>query len=260
MRNAAWVPQSDGRFVVPAEARADLLPAGFPYDPGKKWLKAIGFGETFVKRAEDTRQKQSIAKQLGFEDGAALEDAQWFAALDPAQRQDFKQQVDNRTKFALSESEPANPERRAKRVVAGAKLAPDRITEEHTRSVPVGLQAVKQDAERYLRRQYTNSDDEMFCQICKQPLPFRLSNGRHYVEKVEFIAGLDRLHYQNYLALCPNHAAMIQHAHGSKDFVKEMLMACDGNTLDIVLAEADASIYFTRTHLLDLKAVLAAEP
>ncbi|WP_295525778.1 hypothetical protein [Novosphingobium sp. Chol11] len=259
MREAAWVPQSDGRFVVPAEARADLLPPGFPYDPGKRWLKAIGFGEAFAKRSDEARQKQSIAKQLGFEDGAALEDAQWFAGLDPAERLDFKQQVENRRIFSLPESEPGNPERRAERVLDAAAQAPDRATEERPRSVSVGLQAVKQEAEQYLRQQYTNLDGDMICQVCKGPLPFRLPDGRHYVEKVEFIADVVRRHHQNYLALCPNHAAMMQHAHGSKDLVKEMLMDCDGDTLDIILAGADESIYFTRTHLLDLKVALASE-
>ncbi|OYY89809.1 MAG: hypothetical protein B7Y45_10310 [Sphingomonas sp. 28-66-16] len=259
LRAAAWVPQSDGRFVVPAEARADLLPAGFPYDPGKRWLKAIGFGEALAKRSEEAKQKQSIAKQLGFQDGTALEDAQWFAGLDPAERLVFKQQVENRRSFSLPESQPGNPDRRAERVLAMAAEAPERVTEERTRSVSAGLQAVKQEAEQYLRRQYTNADGVMICQVCQGPLPFRLPDGRHYVEKVEFIAEVDRRHHQNYLALCPNHAAMIQHAHGSEDLVREMLLDCDTDTLDIVLAETDASIYFTRTHLLDLKAVIASE-
>lgn len=258
MRRAAWVPQSDGRFVAPAEARADLLPAGFPYDPGRPWLKAIGFGEAVAKRSEEARQKLSIAKQLGFDDSSALEDAKWFASLDPQERLLLKQQIESQKNFSLPLSEPSNPERRAERVLAAAVQAPDRETEERTRSVSVGLNAVKQEAEQYLRLQYTNSDGEMICQVCKRTLPFRLSDGRYYVEKVEFIAGLDRRHYQNYLALCPNHAAMMQHAHGSKNLVKEMLEDCDGDTLDIVLAEADTSIYFTRTHLLDLKAVLAS--
>lgn len=259
MRNAAWVPQSDGRFVVPADARADLLPAGFPFDPGKKWLKAIGFGEALAKRSDEVRQKQSIAKQLGFEDGTALEDAQWFAGLDPAERLVVKQQVENRRNFSLPASEPGNPERRAEKVLAMATEAPERVTEERMRAVSVGFQAVKQEADQYLRRQYTNADGEMICQVCQGPLPFRLPDGRHYVEKVEFITGVDRRHYQNYLALCPNHAAMIQHAHETEDLVREMLQHCDSDTLDIVLAGADASIYFTRTHLLDLKTVIASE-
>src|SRR5207237_1080880 len=34
LRDQAWVPQTDGRFVRPAEATRDLLPSGFPFDPG----------------------------------------------------------------------------------------------------------------------------------------------------------------------------------------------------------------------------------
>lgn len=258
MRKAAWVPQNDGRFVVPAEARSDLLPPGFPFDPGKKWLKSIGFGEAVVKRSEEARQKQSIAKQLGFEDGSALEDAQWFAGLDPEERQVFKQQVESRRNFVLPEHESSNPDRRAERVMTMAVDAPERITEERTRSVPVGMAGVKQEAEQYLRQQYTNADGEMICQVCKGPLPFRLDDGRYYVEKVEFIGGVDRRHHQNYLALCPNHAAMFQHAHGSEDLIKDLLLDCDESSLDVILAGTDETIYFTSTHLLDLKAVVGA--
>ena len=60
----------------------------------------------------------------------------------------------------------------------------------------------------------------MICQVCKnqKPLPFRLADGSYYFEAVEFLpkSALKKLHYQNYLALCPNHAAMYQHANGSR--------------------------------------------
>ena len=40
LRNAAWVPQDNNLFVRPAEASRDLLPDGFAFDPGQRWLKA----------------------------------------------------------------------------------------------------------------------------------------------------------------------------------------------------------------------------
>jgi len=41
LRNTAWVPQGTGSFVRPAEATRDLLPEGFPFDPGWPWIKAV---------------------------------------------------------------------------------------------------------------------------------------------------------------------------------------------------------------------------
>ena len=55
----------------------------------------------------------------------------------------------------------------------------------------------------------------MICQVCQERLPFKLDDGSYYFEKVEFLPELQNRHYQNYLALCPNHAAMYQHANGS---------------------------------------------
>ena len=260
LKSTKWIPQSGGEFVTPEQARADLLPAGFPFDAGKKWLKAVNFGDEAEKRSAETRQKQSIAKELGFDDGDALADAQWFAGLNPDERRSFKLEMERRTAFSLPASEPVNPERRALKVSDLAAEAPGKIVENRTRSVSVGLGPVKDDADQYLREQYTNPDGEMICQICKgdAPLPFRLADGRYYVEKVEFLRSADKRHFQNYIALCPNHAAMFKHVLGSGDLMLEMLMACEDGNLEIILADNDASIYFTQKHLADLKAIMGA--
>ena len=80
--------------------------------------------------------------------------------------------------------------------------------------------------------------------------------GNHYFEAVEFLPVLKKRHYQNYLALCPNHAAMFKHANGTTEEMKDFFLEIESNELDVVLAEEDASIYFTRTHIVDLKALI----
>ncbi|MEO7465068.1 MAG: hypothetical protein ABIV42_06315 [Nitrosospira sp.] len=102
----------------------------------------------------------------------------------------------------------------------------------------------------------------MICQACKTPLPFKLDDGSYYAEHVEFLAvkngvnGLKRHHYQNYLALCPNHSAMFQYANGAPEFMKEMFVALEGHELEVVLAQKNTAVYFTSTHILDLKKVI----
>jgi len=157
------------------------------------------------------------------------------------------------------EHEPCHPDLRAMRVEQTAANAPDRITEIRERSVSVGREDVKVDTEPYLRDQYTNSDDVMFCQICNTALPFKLDDGSYYMEKVEFLTDLKKRHYQNYLALCPNHAAMFRYANASRDKMRGLFEKMQGNELDVILAAEHRKIHFTKTHIVDLKAVLAAE-
>ena len=118
---------------------------------------------------------------------------------------------------------------------------------------------VKEEARTYLREQYTNNDDVMICQACKAALPFRLDDESYYFEAVEFLPKLEKRHYQNYLALCPNHAAMYVHANGSREAMMELFLKLIGNELEVVLASEEGTIYFTRTHIADLQVIIEAE-
>jgi hypothetical protein len=259
LRKASWIPQGDGLFVTPAEAVRDLLPEGFPFDAGSAWLKAIGFGRNAAAKSDEQRQKEIVAKELGFRDQASLERAKRFTALPPEEQERILAEREHFPGKELPEHEPANPERRAERVGAKAASAPDRRTEERTRSVSIGLDQVKQEAGQYLRQQYTNSDGEMICQICKTQLPFRLDDGGDYFEAVEFLPELSKRHYQNYLALCPNHAAMFQYANGSSSCIENEFINLVSNELSILLAQRDLTIYFTKTHIADLKEVIRVD-
>lgn len=99
----------------------------------------------------------------------------------------------------------------------------------------------------------------MICQVCKTVLPFKLDDGTEYFEKVEFLPELRLRHYQNYLALCPNHAAMFQYANGSSASLRDSIAALAENELSTVLAQTETTIYFTRTHIADLKEVIRVD-
>lgn len=259
LKNYAWVPQQNGTFVCPTDALRDELPPGFPYDEGFEWLKKIDFGKNAHQKSEEQQKKQEIAKELGFGDAQALSDGKWFAELDSEERQRLKSEVERKRQIDLPDNTPRNPERRADLIGQQAADAPERATEKRLRSVSVGREEVKQEAAQYLREQYTNSSDIMICQICKAELPFRLDNGNYYFEKVDFLPGLQKRHYQNYLALCPNHSAMFQHTNGLSDLMSEMFDEIEGSELELVLAQQDMTIYFTETHRLDLQAVVRSE-
>ena len=82
----------------------------------------------------------------------------------------------------------------------------------------------RKDTEPYLLQQYTNDDGVMICQVCKKALPFKLADGRYFFEAVEFLPELMKHHYQNYLVLCPNHAAMYQYANEAAELMKDLFL------------------------------------
>lgn len=263
LKNAAWIPQGGDTFVRPTDAAIELLPEGFSYDPGYKWLKEVRFGETIARQSAEARQKDDLAKSLGFQDAQEIEQARRiksaFDALPPLEQRRILAALNTPDKSALPDRELANPQRRAQNVREQALKAPDKETEIRERSVSIGREDVKEVADRYLREHYRNADGEMTCQICKGPLPFKLDDGREFFETVEFLPELTKRHHQNYLALCPTHSAMYRHVNGSRDTMRVAFEALRSNELDVVLAQQDFTIYFSRTHILDLGAILEAE-
>ena len=255
LRDRAWVPQSDGRFVRPAEAEMSLLPNGFPFDAGAEWIKSVQFGVENQQRAKRSKEREAEIKGLGFADLESLERARRFAAFPRAEQDRVLAEFQNRRYLDLPEHEPRNPERRAEQIGKQAAIAPGRGTEQRERSVSVGREKVKQRAAEYLRAQYTTAAGEMICQICERKLPFTLADGSYYCEKVEFLKDLKRWHDQNYLSLCPNHGAMFREANGSRDELKARFAEMQGPRLAVVLARTELTIYFTGVHIADLAAV-----
>ncbi len=259
LRDATWVPQHDGRFVVPADADDRSLPEDFEFARGWKWLPVVGFSENVAKRTEEYKKKKEFAAELGFEDDDALNDAKWFAQLDHEARRQLMSEYRSRIECELPEKSPANPERRSVKVANLADDAPEEAKEIRSRSVSTVTAIVKKETKPYLREQYTNADGEMICQICKTPLPFSLANGNPYFESEELVPGTTRTHFQNYVALCPNHAAMFVHANESREDIRELVKTGSECILPIKLAGMAHKLYFTETHLSDLRAVLSTE-
>jgi len=271
LRNFAWVPQGD-KFMKPSAARVELLPEGFGFDAGWHWVKAIDFGIDVERENEKAQAEEAAAKEkkdkrhaaaaeLGFKTPNDLELLSELSSLSVEERLEVLAESRKRKRAGeLPENEPGNPERRDTKMRDIAQDAQERETEKRTRSVSVGQGAVKEEAKQYLQHQYTG-DEGLFCQICEEPMPFALDDGSPYFEAVEFLGdnNLKKRHPQNYLALCPNHAAMFRHANGSKDIMKDMFADLTESRLEVVLAQADQTIYFTMTHIADLKSALNSE-
>lgn len=159
----------------------------------------------------------------------------------------------------LPTKRPPNPEKRNERVTNIARKAPERTKVIRERSISINRDEIKSESEPYLRDQYTNDDGIMICQICQDELPFKIENGEYFFEKVEFLTELERIHTQNFLALCPNHSAMIQHANQYRNKMKNLFLQMEGCKMEIWLAGKTHEIYFTETHICDLRAIIDSE-
>lgn len=259
LRESAWVPQTGGTFVKPRDAHRNQLPAGFSFDSAHEWLKKVRFGEATRQRTEENLKRDAFAKELGFLDPETLADGQRFASIPKEERKRMLDDHERKKNAPFPEHESRNPDRRAERVGEQADNAPERTTEQRNRSVAIGRELVKEQAAQYLRGFYTDANGDMICQACKAAMPFKLDDGSLYFEKVEFLPRLKKRHYQNYLALCPNHAAMFQYANGSAELMRSMFAELETTVLEVVLAQQNTTLQFTKTHIADLKKVIEVD-
>lgn len=256
LRDAEWVPQSDGRFVRPSAATLSKLPKGFVVDAGYKWLDAVGFGTEEKKRLAESTARVARRAELGFRSEEELQRAQEFAKLPVEEQEQILALVAERRRdpIELPERPVRNVELRKKRVGEEASTTPEKESEVRSRAVQLGAAAAKTEAKLYLMGQYTNTNGQMICQVCKDELPFRLPTGAYYFEAVEIIAESAKRYREGFLALCPNHAAAYQYANAQKNSMLELIATAHGNEIEVALGGRETTIYFTQTHLADIKA------
>lgn len=262
LRDSAWIPQRDGRFVTPRQAESAQLPDGFPFDPGWQWLTAIGFGEETKNRVDEARERKVAAMELlGCDDLDALEDAKWLAGLSREERQRMRQEFEGRTlsikkKPARPTATAPNPEIRKKRKEAEVRNAPK--VEQTIREVKNRDNwEIKQAARTSLRRLNTNKDHLMVCQVCENEMPFKLDNGEYYFVAQPCVLGVQVELRDNYIALCPVCAAKFQNANGTKpQDLKQAILSATGLEISVTLARENCEIHFTAVHLQDLQTAL----
>ena len=261
LSQAAWVPQKDGTFVTPQRAKRDELLKGFTIDASYKWLELVRFGEDEKKSSAEHTDRAKKRADLGFESDEALERAQAFAQLPQEEQERILAEHRARTDESRQEF-PVRPIRnkdlRNQRVRDEAEKTPGKESQIRQRSVAVGYDVVKSAAKLYLREQYTNGNDVMFCQVCQAALPFRLRSGGYYFEAVEAVDGLSKRFREMFLSLCPNHAAMFLYANENRDEMQELVEVAAGLEIEVTLGGERSTILFTETHLGDIKACLAS--
>lgn len=262
LKKYAWIPDRNGNFKNPEDmAHADLR-TDFVYDDNNGLLTAIGFGDQEKKRSSEYHLKNKAAREAGFAD--AEEQEKWRMLKDLGISVDdllaqYTQPLNESADYELPERYSGKSSVRQKRLAEEAVNAPERVGEKRTRTIQSNKPIVKEEARLYLKDNYTNFDESMICQICKTELPFRQRDGNYYFEAVEFFPEARKFHPQNYLSLCPNHAAMFKLVNDSESIESGLDDLVDEVELPIILAGEDYSIYFTERHLEDLKTILAVD-
>ncbi len=275
LKHSEWVPQAMAKelsFVRPTDADPKLLPGGYSFDKGWKWVAAVDFGCSVRQREEAARlQSQSkneaiqqlneVAHKLGFDSVSEAREMAELKRLDPS---GYKRWLErNKQKPTFPTRNPADPERRSGKLTEQLDEAPTREFQKRQRSVRTTRGAINPVPS--LRSLYTNQDDQMICQLCKEEMPFRKRSGEHYFEAVEVLSQelLPKEHEAQYLALCPLCAAMykefVRHDEVVMSALKQAILESEDPEIKLQLGEVETTLQFVETHFFDLKTILGAD-
>ncbi len=210
-----------------------------------------------VDRTERFYKIDQLLKERKVVSFAALREARLPAEDQQRILDEFSLRKSSPEAFEFPERKVANAALRGQRVRERGGQAPEKAWKEATRTVPVGYEAAKEEARTYLRDHYTNAHGVMFCQVCKDRLPFKLDDGQYHFEAVELLEDLPKRFRECFVALCPNHAAMFKLANSSKAEIRSLL-AGRGPGLLITLAGEGRTVSFTEVHWSDVQACLAS--
>ncbi|MYE90547.1 hypothetical protein F4X33_16305 [Candidatus Poribacteria bacterium] len=277
LRNAEWIPQQrKGQqgyaFRKPVDAVAEMLPDGYPFYPGSKWLEKIEFGKTESdrkdlerrkqeKQTQDYQRKDTAAEELGFSSVEEAHEAKEMVALKHKDPAGFKRWQDsNREKASFPTRPVRNSERRKERLSQQYANAPEKRYETRERIVRTTRGEI--DPETWLRNRYTKDGAQMICQICEKVMPFKKRNSEYYFEAVEVLSKdyFPKEHEAQFLALCPLCAAMykefIKREEIAMDSLHATLKDADDLKIPLELGELITSLWFVETHRQDIKTIL----
>lgn len=259
LKKYAWVPVETGDFRKPSDCTVADLASELKRNDGL--VQALGIKPDPAEVAQQaTESQKTLVAQAGF--------SPELAALLVENRDVLTPEIIKHAMVARAYAEEGrpefpqrpvrNPERRARKVGERAKNADRKTYDRRSRSVRTSMPSL--DPSEWLRGQYTNHQDVMVCQICRQAMPFKRPDGRYYFEAVQISKELIVEEHTTYLALCPLCAAKYKvlvknHKELVTAFVRDIL---DFSKLSIPVQSANGTmtVSFVETHLLDLQAAL----
>lgn len=241
----SWLPDVNGVFKKPSQLYIDELPELFKSD--KKLENLLGF-------------KKNMVAELAEKVGIHAEDIN-FIKLHPEEFIQWKKSVSMRNEKPVFPTDAAhNLERRKEQIFKQIKNASIKEYEKTERSVRTSRGSI--DPNIWLRNKYTNKNDEMICQICKNVMPFKKRDGEYYFEAVEALSRdfFKKEHEAQFLALCPLCAAMYKEfVKNDENTMNDLYYSIKNNDkpeIELRLGNLKTSIKFVEVHFSDLKVIL----
>ena len=155
-----------------------------------------------------------------------------------------------------------DPTIRTENVRTQNKLANYKEYEEKIKLSRAHKNRISGEIKLYLKSQYTNKHGALICQICTNPMPFKIGED-YYFERVEIFKKekLDKEVKFPYLALCPNCSAkykyLVKNHHSRIEEVEWAIKEwIDEDFISIQLDNESININFTDQHFHDLKSLL----
>jgi hypothetical protein len=184
-----------------------------------------------------------------------------FIKLHPEEFIQWKKSVSMRNEKPVFPTDAAhNLERRKEQIFKQIKNASIKEYEKTERSVRTSRGSI--DPNIWLRNKYTNKNDEMICQICKNVMPFKKRDGEYYFEAVEALSRdfFKKEHEAQFLALCPLCAAMYKEfVKNDENTMNDLYYSIKNNDkpeIELRLGNLKTSIKFVEVHFSDLKVIL----
>ncbi|MGE0082799.1 MAG: sacsin N-terminal ATP-binding-like domain-containing protein [Desulfococcaceae bacterium] len=245
--NNAWLPDRNGNFHIPSELSLSDLPDEFETESieSRKLAEILGLKkdieqEFLSQLPEEKRKKIELIEQIPLEK--------------------LEELATSLKRPSFPEKSVSNPERRSRKVEEYVQSAIPKESEIRKRAVRISEHEAKELAKTSLRILYTNDNDQMICQICKQEMPFKYSNGDYYFETVQCIRNVGYEYDVNYLALCPTCSAKYRCVRETDDENIKKRFVNDGELeIPVILAGKNETIQFVEQHFHDLKIVLKNE-
>ncbi len=252
---AVWLPEEDGDFYSPADLFLTDLPDGFEKSTPEAYELAIKLG---MRKAEELL----LADKLGIPHNLiSLIQRNPDAVLVWYQEQEQK-------KVSLPSSMAYDQDRRAVKAAEAAHQAVEKTYKPVSLNRRISVASI--DPKTYLRSHHTNAEGQLICQLCNQPMPFKLPDGEEFFVACQYTELLDKELEANHLALCPNCAAEFQYAcQTDEDKRAELILELDptddeANLVVHIVMPVHQRLRFTQRHLIDLqmavKEWLEAEP
>jgi hypothetical protein len=261
-----WIPTKEHTLSKPSDTSLNHLCDELLNN--KQLINGLEIPEKDKTQLEAEQEKAEKARrdQLANELGVKLDDIE-VINLNPEEFKKWKskmQKEKERTEFPDKIS--SNPELREKRVKEIAAEEKARTSTTVERTVPI-TDDEKRRARAYLLHNYRDDDNIMHCQICGTELeqniesPFQTNDQVWHFQAEPFLPSLrDKLHQENFLALCHNHAAIYRFIDDKELSAMEegiLNRAKDGDRfIQVKILDRERKIWFTQDHLNDLRILL----